>query len=133
MEGSVSGNAVIKGKIMAQSLVTKLLHLLKCWEGPGIQVVPKTGHLSRHTEAHSSSQICGHCQGQGDFIKGCTACKHEMQVARDASEVLFQLCSSTSFPRAAAPRFYTREEAQPSPATREGQDTHSAEILADTH
>lgn len=39
---------------MAQSPVTKLLHLLKCWEGPGIQVVPKTGHLSRHTAAARS-------------------------------------------------------------------------------
>lgn len=83
---------------MAQTLVTKLLQLLRCWGTPGIQAVPNTGHLSSHREAHSSSQLCGHCQRQSDFIKGCTACKHEMQAARDASELLFLLCSHSAAP-----------------------------------
>lgn len=114
----------------AQSLLTKLLHLPRCWEAPGIQAVPKTGHLSSHTKAHSSRQLRGLSQSQGDSIKGCTAYKHEMQVARDASELLFLLCSHSAVPHSSLPwccssKVYTREEAQPSPATQEGQDTHS--------
>lgn len=67
----------------------------------------------------------GHCQSQADSFKGCTACKHKMQVARAPVPALQPSRCPTSFPHVAAPRFYTREVAQPSPATQKGQDTHS--------
>lgn len=51
---------------IAQSLVTKYLHQLKCWEASGIQILPKNGHLptvlSSHMKAHSSSQLCRQLQ-----------------------------------------------------------------------
>lgn len=51
---------------VAQSLVTKYIHLLKRWEASGIQVLPKNGHLpavsSSHTKAHSGGQLCRQLQ-----------------------------------------------------------------------